>query len=133
MTVEGNGQWCVKNGFSLVCFLALIIFDWVLFGLTVFGLALVFDPVGSKRYHDPQETPGESLRQQKATSLWLRRMRWAFCWVRSDEHGHEAFQQIAGKSKQKQAWPSNGPVVLIKQIRYQYIDLHGRFARMAVF
>lgn len=96
--INGGGKrlvlWLIHLTYLL--YVALVIFDWVLFGLTVFGLALVFDPVGSRRYHEPQETPGESMRQQKATSLWLRRMRWAFCWVRSDEHGREAFQQVAG-------------------------------------
>lgn len=73
-----------------------MIFNWVLFGLAVFGLVMVFDPLGSKRYHEVQETPsaGESLRHRKGTSIWKRRFRWAFCWVRSDEHGHEAFQQV---------------------------------------
>lgn len=71
--------------------------NWALFGLAIFGLALVFDPLGSRRYHEVQETPsaGESLRHRKVTSLWQRRFRWAFCWVKSDEHGHEAFQQVA--------------------------------------
>lgn len=77
--------------------LALVVFNWALFGLAIFGFALVFDPLGSRRYTDVQETPsaGESLRHRKVTSLWQRRFRWAFCWVRSDEHGHEAFQQVA--------------------------------------
>lgn len=53
--------------------------------------------MGSRRYHDVQETPsaGESLRHRKVTKTWQRRFRWAFCWVKSDEHGHEAFQQVA--------------------------------------
>lgn len=74
-----------------------MIFNWALFGLAIFGLALVFDPLGSKRYNDVQETPsaGESLRHRKVTSLWHKRFRWVFCWVRKDEHGHEAFQQVA--------------------------------------
>lgn len=74
-----------------------MIFNWALFGLAIFGLALVFDPLGSSSYHEVQETPsaGESLRHRKVTSIWQRRFRWVFCWVRSDEHGHEAFQQVA--------------------------------------
>lgn len=58
---------------------------------------MVFDPIGSKRYQEIQETPsaGESLRHRKVMSLWQRRFKWAFCWVRSDEYGHEAFQQVA--------------------------------------
>jgi sn1-specific diacylglycerol lipase len=74
-----------------------VLFNWALFGLAIFGLALIFDPLGSKRYHEVQETPGggESLRHKKVTSLWHRRFRWAFCWMRSDEHGNEAFRQVA--------------------------------------
>lgn len=76
---------------------ALVIFNWALFGLAIFGLALVFDPVGSQRYQEIHDTPsaGESLRHRKVTSIWKRRFKWVFCWVRSDEHGHEAFQQVA--------------------------------------
>lgn len=74
-----------------------MIFNWVLFGLALFGLALVFDPVGSRRFNEIHDTPsaGESLRHRKITSLWKRRFKWFFCWVRSDEYGHEAFQQVA--------------------------------------
>ncbi|CAG9760140.1 unnamed protein product [Ceutorhynchus assimilis] len=86
-----------EGNFSRTVVEALVIFNWVLFGLAIFGLVMVFDPLGSKRYHEVQETPsaGESLRHRKSTSIWKRRFRWAFCWVRSDEHGHEAFQQVA--------------------------------------
>ncbi|EFA10154.1 diacylglycerol lipase-beta [Tribolium castaneum] len=89
---------CPYEGhFSRTVIEALVVFNWALFGLAIFGLALVFDPLGSRRYHEVQETPsaGESLRHRKVTSLWQRRFRWAFCWVKSDEHGHEAFQQVA--------------------------------------
>ncbi|XP_076251583.1 diacylglycerol lipase-beta-like [Rhynchophorus ferrugineus] len=89
---------CPYEGhFSRTVIEALVIFNWALFGLAIFGLAMVFDPLGSKRYHELHETPsaGESLRHRKGTSIWKRRFRWAFCWVRSDEHGHEAFQQVA--------------------------------------
>ncbi|XP_050310240.1 diacylglycerol lipase-beta-like [Anthonomus grandis grandis] len=89
---------CPYEGhFSRTVIEALVVFNWVLFGLAVFGLVMVFDPLGSKRYHEVQETPsaGESLRHRKSTSIWKRRFKWAFCWVRSDEHGHEAFQQVA--------------------------------------
>ncbi|GJQ76054.1 hypothetical protein Trydic_g18105 [Trypoxylus dichotomus] len=89
---------CPYEGhFSRTVIEALVIFNWALFGLAIFGLALVFDPLGSSSYHEVQETPsaGESLRHRKVTSVWQRRFRWVFCWVRSDEHGHEAFQQVA--------------------------------------
>lgn len=87
----------VSDKNKLLFHLALVVFNWALFGLAVFGLAMVFDPLGSKRYHEVQETPGagESLRHRKVVSLWQRRFKWVFCWVHSDEHGHEAFQQVA--------------------------------------
>lgn len=81
---------------NIFFYTALVIFDWVLFGLTLFGLAMIFDPLGSKRYQDPQATPGETLRHRKTTNLWMRRFRWLFCWITSDEYGREAFQQVAG-------------------------------------
>lgn len=86
-----------EEHFSTCVIEALVIFNWALFGLAIFGLALVFDPVGSQRYQEVHDTPsaGESLRHRKVTSIWQRRFRWAFCWVQSDEHGHEAFQQVA--------------------------------------
>lgn len=86
-----------EEHFSKTVIEALAICNWCLFGLAVFGLALIFDPLGSKRYHDVQETPGggESLRHRKVTNIWQRRFRWAFCWLRSDEHGNEAFRQVA--------------------------------------
>ncbi|XP_066139540.1 diacylglycerol lipase-beta-like [Euwallacea fornicatus] len=90
---------CPYEGhFSRTVIEALVIFNWVLFGLAIFGLVMVFDPLGSKRYHEVQgsSSAGESLRHRKGTNVWKRRFRWAFCWMRSDEHGHEAFQQVAG-------------------------------------
>ncbi|XP_025832678.1 sn1-specific diacylglycerol lipase beta [Agrilus planipennis] len=86
-----------EEEFSKTVIEALTLLNWTLFGLAIFGFALVFDPLGSKRYHEIQETPGggESLRHRKATSLWQRRFRWAFCWMRSDEYGNEAFRQVA--------------------------------------
>ncbi|XP_044755828.1 diacylglycerol lipase-beta-like [Coccinella septempunctata] len=88
---------CPQESFVKAVIEALVVFNWVLFGLAIFVVVLVYDPLGSKKYSDLQESPstGESLKHRKSTSLWQRRFRWAFCWVRSDEHGHEAFQQVA--------------------------------------
>lgn len=64
---------------------ALVVFNWVLFGLAIFAVVLVYDPLGSRKYSDLQESPstGESIKHRKSTSLWQRRFRWAFCWVSS--------------------------------------------------
>lgn len=75
----------------------LVIFNWVLFGLAIFGLALIFDPVGSQKYTSILDTPneGETLRHRKLSSIWQRRFKWLFCCVQSDEQSHEAIHQIA--------------------------------------
>ncbi|XP_049776823.1 diacylglycerol lipase-beta-like [Schistocerca cancellata] len=69
---------------------ALVLFNWVLFALSIFGLALVFDPLGSTRLQDDGV-----LHHRKVTNLWVRRFQWVFCWVRKDRNCHEAFQHIA--------------------------------------
>ncbi|CAG9783832.1 unnamed protein product [Diatraea saccharalis] len=56
---------------------------------------MVFDPLGSVRYGDLQDTPNQVRHHKKVTGLWSRRFRWAFCWLKRDEHGKEAFQQVA--------------------------------------
>lgn len=66
-------------------------------GLTVFGLFMVFDPLGSVSYGDMQDTPNQVRHHRKVTGLWSRRFRWVFCWLKRDEHGKEAFQQVAGE------------------------------------
>lgn len=58
---------------------------------------MVFDPLGSVNYGDMQDTPNQVRHHKKVTGLWSRRFRWAFCWLKRDEHGKEAFQQVAGK------------------------------------
>ncbi|XP_066995653.2 diacylglycerol lipase-beta isoform X2 [Anabrus simplex] len=71
----------------------LVLFNWVQFALTVFGLALVFDPLGSLHLEGDDDI--EKIHHRKVTNLWMRRFRWIFCWLRRDEHAHEAFQHIA--------------------------------------
>lgn len=102
-SIEGGATWRWPHDL----WTALVVFNWALFGLAVFGLVMVFDPLGSKRYHALHETPsvGESLRHRKGTSVWQRRFRWAFCWLRRDEHGHEAFQQVSLRDSPRQTGP----------------------------
>lgn len=78
--------------------LGIVLFNWVQLALTVFGLFMVFDPLGSVSYGDMQDTPNQVRHHRKVTGLWSRRFRWAFCWLKRDEHGKEAFQQVAGKN-----------------------------------
>lgn len=95
---------CPEEHFVKTVIETLVVFNWVLFGLAFFAVVLIYDPLGSRKYNQEiQESArgtidsqnGESMKQHKVTSLWQRRFRWAFCWVRSDEHGREAFQQVA--------------------------------------
>lgn len=85
----------VEDKFSSVVIQSIVLFNWVLLALTIFGLFMVFDPLGSVKYGDIQDTPNQSRHHRKVTGLWSRRFRWIFCWVKKDEHGKEAFQQVA--------------------------------------
>jgi sn1-specific diacylglycerol lipase len=77
----------------------LVLFNWVLFALTLFGLAVVFDPLGSAGFSE-QESTLETLRHRKLTRLWMRRLQWTFCWMRRDKHGNDAFYHMASKYRQ---------------------------------
>ncbi|XP_023948340.1 diacylglycerol lipase-beta isoform X2 [Bicyclus anynana] len=88
-------QCTVKDKFSSIVIQSIVLFNWVQLGLTVFGLFMVFDPLGSVNYGDMQDTPTQVRHHRKVTGLWSRRFRWAFCWLKRDEHGKEAFQQVA--------------------------------------
>lgn len=79
-----------------------MIFNWIVFALIIFGFAIVFDPLGSTRYNkkgardsNDNNGPTESAMHRKVSKLWFRRFRWAFCCLRKDEFGHEAFSQVA--------------------------------------
>ncbi|OXU20644.1 hypothetical protein TSAR_014395 [Trichomalopsis sarcophagae] len=72
---------------------ALVIFDWVLIGLTIFGLALIFDPLGSLGLEDKELE--DSVEHGKISRIWLRRFKF-FWWMRRDESASETFQHVAG-------------------------------------
>lgn len=75
----------------------LVCFDWVLFALAVFGLAMVMDPVGSVKLRSSQpDLTLDTLKHRKVTRIWVRRFRWFFCWLIRDKQSHEAFSQVAG-------------------------------------
>ncbi|XP_013180657.1 PREDICTED: sn1-specific diacylglycerol lipase beta isoform X2 [Papilio xuthus] len=85
----------VTDKFSSIVIQSIVLFNWVQLALTIFGLFMVFDPLGSVNYDDMQDTPNQARHHKKVTGLWSRRFRWAFCWLKRDEHGKEAFQQVA--------------------------------------
>ncbi|KAJ2952676.1 hypothetical protein O0L34_g7015 [Tuta absoluta] len=88
-------QCSVSDRFSTIVLQSIVLFNWVQLALTIFGLFMVFDPLGSVNYGDLQDTPNQVRHHRKVTGLWSRRFRWAFCWLKRDEHGKEAFQQVA--------------------------------------
>lgn len=90
-----------NNGLFLIFFfIAIVVFNWVVFALILFGLAIVFDPLGSSKYKKGRDNndntgPTESALHRKVSNIWLRRFKWIFCCLRKDEFGHEAFTQVA--------------------------------------
>ncbi|CAH4037336.1 diacylglycerol lipase-beta isoform X1 [Pieris brassicae] len=85
----------VTDKFSSIVIQSIVLFNWVQLALTIFGLFMVFDPLGSVNYDEMLDTPNQARHHRKVTGLWSRRFRWAFCWLKRDEHGKEAFQQVA--------------------------------------
>ncbi|CAF4937658.1 unnamed protein product [Pieris macdunnoughi] len=85
----------VTDKFSSIVVQSIVLFNWVQLALTIFGLFMVFDPLGSVNYDEMLDTPNQARHHRKVTGLWSRRFRWAFCWLKRDEHGKEAFQQVA--------------------------------------
>ncbi|KAJ9594887.1 hypothetical protein L9F63_013812, partial [Diploptera punctata] len=94
MWIFCNFVQCSGEFFTTTVIEALVLFNWVLFALIIFGLAVVFDPLGSTRFNE-QEPTLEALRHRKVTRLWLRRLQWTFCWMRRDKHGNDAFYHMA--------------------------------------
>lgn len=94
MWIFGRSVECSDEHFTRTVTEGLVLFNWVLFALTLFGLAVVFDPLGSTRFNE-QESSLETLRHRKLTRLWMRRLQWTFCWMRRDKHGKDAFFHMA--------------------------------------
>ncbi|XP_037041693.1 diacylglycerol lipase-beta-like isoform X1 [Bradysia coprophila] len=93
-------QCTTDHKYSKTVIEAIVVFNWVVFALIIFGLAIVFDPLGSAKYKKSRDNndnngPTESAMHRKVSNLWLRRFRWIFCCLRKDEFGHEAFTQVA--------------------------------------
>lgn len=72
---------------------ALVFFDWILIGLSIFGLALVFDPIGSLENKQLES----SVEHGKVSRIWLRRFKFLW-WMRKDESASETFQHVAGET-----------------------------------
>ncbi|XP_020283723.1 sn1-specific diacylglycerol lipase beta-like isoform X2 [Pseudomyrmex gracilis] len=89
--IFGQSVECSHEHYSVTVVEALVFFDWILIGLSIFGLALVFDPIGSleKRHLE------NSIEHGKVSRIWLRRFKFLW-WMRKDESANETFQHVAG-------------------------------------
>lgn len=84
---------CGYDHYTITVVQALVLFDWILIGLTVFGLALIFDPLGSLGNKNLESLAEHS----KVSSIWLRRFKFLW-WMRKDESANETFQHVAGET-----------------------------------
>lgn len=77
-------------------FTVTVVLNWIVFALIVFGFAIVYNPLGSSKYRKARENgPTETTLHKKVSKMWIKRFRWVFCCLRSDEYGKEAFMQVA--------------------------------------
>jgi sn1-specific diacylglycerol lipase len=73
-----------------------VVLNWIVFGLIIFGFAIVYNPLGSSKYRKPRENgPTDTTLHKKVSKMWIKRFRWVFCCLRKDEYGQEAFMQVA--------------------------------------
>ncbi|KAH0561596.1 diacylglycerol lipase-beta-like isoform X2 [Cotesia glomerata] len=93
MWVLGDYVDCTNERYTIAVIEALVFFDWVLIGLALLGLALVFDPLGSLTYSD--KVIEDSVEHGKVSRIWLRRFKF-FWWMHRDESATETFQHVAG-------------------------------------
>ncbi|KAK0077093.1 hypothetical protein PV326_010305 [Microctonus aethiopoides] len=84
---------CNDEYYTSTVIKSLVFFDWVLIGLAILGLALVFDPLGSLSHSD--KALEDSVEHGKVSRIWLRRFKY-FWWMRRDESATETFQHVAG-------------------------------------
>ncbi|XP_017792702.1 PREDICTED: sn1-specific diacylglycerol lipase beta-like [Habropoda laboriosa] len=87
----GPNVECGYEHYTVTVVQALVFFDWILIGLTIFGLALIFDPLGSLGDKQLESTAEHG----KISSIWFRRFRFLW-WMRKDESANEIFQHAAG-------------------------------------
>ncbi|XP_053974447.1 diacylglycerol lipase-beta-like isoform X1 [Hylaeus volcanicus] len=86
----GDRVECSYDHYTVTVVQAVVLFDWVLIGLTIFGLALVFDPLGSLADKD-LDTLAEHT---KVSSNWIRRVKFLW-WLRRHEKDDETLQHFA--------------------------------------
>lgn len=70
---------------------ALVVFDWILIGLAILGLLVIFDPLGSLSNKHLENTDEHG----KILKIWQRRFKFLW-WMRKDENCSVTFQYVAG-------------------------------------
>ncbi|XP_003701851.1 diacylglycerol lipase-beta isoform X1 [Megachile rotundata] len=86
----GSEIECSYEHYTVSVVKTLVVFDWVLIGLMIVGLVVIFDPMGSleKKQYD------SFTLHDKLANNWRRRFR-CFCWMKKDENANLAFDHFA--------------------------------------
>ncbi|XP_043487302.1 diacylglycerol lipase-beta-like [Polistes fuscatus] len=84
---------CEIEQYTISVVKAMVFFNWILIGLTIFGFILVFDPLGSMDKHN--NNLDDSIEHGKISRIWRRRFKFLW-WMRKDESANETFQHVAG-------------------------------------
>ena len=90
-----DGVECSKEHYTVGVVESLVLFDWVLIGLTILALALIFDPLGSLGLSEKELE--DSIEHGKVSRIWMRRFKFLW-WMRRDERANETFQHVAGEA-----------------------------------
>lgn len=89
----GSEIECGYEHYTINVVKTLVFFDWILIGLTIVGLVLIFDPLGS--LNDDQLD--NSTEHGKFSKNWIRRFKFLW-WMQKDDNAKETFQHIAGET-----------------------------------
>ncbi|XP_046822696.1 diacylglycerol lipase-beta-like isoform X1 [Vespa crabro] len=84
---------CEIEQYTMSIVKAMVFFNWILIGLTIFGFVLVFDPLGSLDIRE--KDLDDSIKHGKISRNWRRRFKFLW-WMRKDEKANETFQHVAG-------------------------------------
>ena len=91
MWMFGSEIECGYEHYTVNVVKTLVFFDWILIGLTIIGLVIIFDPLGSLK----DEQLDNSIEHGKFSKNWIRRFKFLW-WMRKDDNAKETFQHIAG-------------------------------------
>ncbi|XP_043519402.1 diacylglycerol lipase-beta-like isoform X2 [Frieseomelitta varia] len=82
---------CDYEHYTMKVTQALVVFDWILIGLAILGLLVIFDPLGSlsNKHLENLDEHGKILK------IWQRRFKFLW-WMRKDENCSVTFQYVAG-------------------------------------